>query len=212
MKKLLLFLCCFAANYCFAQHVTISADKMNVLYIGVPNPITVVAEGLQCKNVNIAIEGAQIMPGDEPCKFNVVVKEPGIVIAKVYTISKGGNKIIGEIEFRVKRPMLPTARVGGKTCGIITRTELMSQIGVGAYMDNFDFDAPFVVNSFTASIIRNHNTIFEKTNTGAKFNNDILRAIQTIKPGDIFSCADVRVTSTGNNNALTNSIELTVID
>jgi hypothetical protein len=43
-KAIAIFVLGLAAGVIHAQHIAVSNDKQNIFYIGIPNPITVVAE------------------------------------------------------------------------------------------------------------------------------------------------------------------------
>ena len=57
--------------------VAISADRMNVFYIGVDNPITVAASGLAADNLTVSATGASISRKDKG-QYIVRCAKPGI--------------------------------------------------------------------------------------------------------------------------------------
>jgi hypothetical protein len=211
MKKLFLFIAFIQLSVLgHAQHVAVSADKMNVLYVGVPNPITVVAEGLQCKNTTIAIEGAQVTPGGEPCRFSVIVKKPGKVIAKVFEISKGGNKIIGEIVFRVKSIPAPQTYIRWVHNGEINKSDLVKQQGIILHVDGFDWDYPYHVTSYTILIVREKNMIYYKDCLGPRFDNELISQFQSLKSGDKIIAYNIESSGPENKLEKLEPIQLTI--
>jgi hypothetical protein len=61
---------------------------------------------------------------------------------------------LGVYKFRVKRVPDPVAYVGTlKADGSMTKAELLSQSGVFARMENFDFDLKFTVISFEMALV-----------------------------------------------------------
>lgn len=213
MKQLFLFLFCFIINYCLAQHATITVDRENIMYVGIPNSITVIAEGLNCKNTNVAIEGGQIIAGEGPCNFVVNVKEPGKVIAKVYAKTRQGVKLVGTREFRVHLIPNPVARIGGIRNDTIRRNILAAQLGVIASFENFDFDARAVVTNYTIIMCKDKKTVFSKTIAKtAKFDDEIINQLQTLKNGDLVFICDIVAKGPDGRDRKLDPIYLKVID
>ena len=60
------------------RSVSVAADKMNVFYIGVKNPISVSAAGVSSNALQVSGEGSGItLANTAPGKFDVTVKKPG---------------------------------------------------------------------------------------------------------------------------------------
>lgn len=94
----------------------VSPDKMNVLYIGVDNPVSVSAAGIPVEKIRVNINGGTISGSNG--KFNVRVTNPGTAKISVSTdLGQGGTQILSTTEFRVKRIPDPVAHFGGKTGG-----------------------------------------------------------------------------------------------
>lgn len=51
MQRLLFVMFIFCNYELQAQHAVVSADKMNVLYSGIDNPVQIAVENCSCKNV-----------------------------------------------------------------------------------------------------------------------------------------------------------------
>lgn len=208
---LLLFL--FFSIHAIGQQFIVSADKMNVLYIGILNPITPMVENVGCKDLVVETNNGTLTKANEPCQYYAVPDRPGITNVSIYRKMNGQKQLIGTREFRTKKIPDPMASIGGKPSGTMSWRILKVQMGVVLYMPNFDFDARFLVNSFKITVVRNQNVIFEKDCTGARFDDETLRVLQTIKAGDLFNCTNIRFSGMGHNNTLLNqSIELKVID
>ncbi len=197
----------------FAQEAAVQFDKQNIMYVGIYNPITVVVRNTPCTDVLIVVPGCVVTPGDGPCKFNVMPGKPDATQIKIYKQSEQGFKLISEQDIRVKKIPDPYATVGGQSGCMIQEKVLKNSEGIVLHIDGFDFRGGFQVNSFKVAVVRNHNVIFEKDCLGARFDNETIRILQTIKAGDLFSCTNIRFSGVGHNNSLLNqSIELKVID
>ena len=118
--------------------VAASADKMNVFYIGVDNPVTVGSPtGWDKTHVNMT--GTATLSGTN-----------GKYIAKGVSIGKAMLNVEVEgkttqFEFRVKRIPDPIFKVGPSSGGAIQAAVFKAQQFCRADLENFDFDARFQV-------------------------------------------------------------------
>src|SRR5690606_26873384 len=108
---------------------SIQLDKMNVFYIGVPNPITVSAAGYSLQDISVAIDGAEVTANSELGIGHYIVKasKPGNVMANINARTEGGVKKVGAMEVRVKYIPDPVAEVAGKSSGAISSSVLKAQ-------------------------------------------------------------------------------------
>lgn len=168
---------------------SIQLDKMNVFYIGVPNPITVSAAGYSLQDISVAIDGAQVTPDSKAGigHYEVNVTKPGKVMANINAKTEGGVKKVGAMEIRVKFIPDPVAKVGGKTSGGIPSSTLKAQIGVVADLEAFDFDTRFVVTGYEISMIPKRGELqgpFKSDGPYLNKDKDIIDLIKRSKPGD----------------------------
>ncbi len=135
-----------------APSVAVSADQMNVFYVGVPNPVSVSAAGVSPTDLIVSPSGGGVRstskgagvyefnfssPGE--CNVSVSSKNP----------SGGGSKPQGSKKFRVKPLPPPLTTVGGFSGSIDMKKSQLSTIGgVGAQAPGFDFKANFIVTGF----------------------------------------------------------------
>lgn len=135
-----------------ASSVSVSADKMNVLYAGVPNPITVAAAGVPLESISASITSPCSLHSEGKGKYTVSVPASAIgkdVAVNVSAKVDNQQKNMGTMTFRVKRIPDPVARVAGKTGGIMGAAVFRAQLGVTAEPEDFVFEARFQVTGFT---------------------------------------------------------------
>jgi gliding motility-associated protein GldM len=149
----------FMAEYIAARPSTvISADKMNVLYIGVDNPMSISVPGVANENVTATISGGGGTlvkdPQAGPGKYIARVTTQGEAIISVTAKMDGKNVPMGQMKYRVKRVPDPVAMVANMKGGKINKNVLVAQAGVIPVMENFDFDLFFKVKSFKVTIVR----------------------------------------------------------
>lgn len=124
----------------------ISPTKMNVLYIGVDNPVAVTATGRDI-TASISGSGGKLIPTGAG-KYNVRVTSTGK--ATISVIADG--KTAGSMEFRCYPVPDPFATVLGSRGGTVNKSDLLAASFVKAQLDNFVFDLTFPVIGFDVTV------------------------------------------------------------
>ncbi len=131
-------------------NASIALDKMNVLYIGVDNPVSVAASGGGDDKVQVSISGGggsftKVGAGKYNFRVNTVTDD-----AKI-TVTVDG-KVAGVSQFRVRTIPNAGAYIGGKESGSnMSAGEFINQTGIGAGIKNFPFELSYKVVSFTVT-------------------------------------------------------------
>jgi len=179
--------------YVGEAQASISLDKMNVFYIGVPNPITFSASGVPAGNIKYTSENCTLTPTPAAGvnKYEVNVTTPGAKakITLSATLSDGTTKSFGTYEYRVKRIPDPYPSIANKRGGSIAVNELKAQQAIFAKLDNFDFDAKFVVTSYTVTYLPRRGDPMEAQSssqylTGPNANGPVNDILSKLKVGD----------------------------
>jgi hypothetical protein len=186
---LLLFICIITLT-ASAQKVAVAATKENVLWVGLPNPLIVIAEGYMCKDIVVTTSDGKLEPGNDDCEYTIYPEKWGKLLITVSS-KKQPAKALGLMEFRVKRIPPPVARIGGKEGGEIRKPILQVQLGVVAALTGFDFDARFIVTKYTLTLTRGSNIYFSHNNKGAKFEQPVFDAFREIAVGDVLDVYDI---------------------
>jgi len=143
----------YEASYMVAApSVAVSADQMNVFYVGVVNPVTVSAAGVSPTDLIVSPTGGGVRSVPKGTgKYEFTFTGPGDCVVNVSSKSPGGPaKSQGSAKFRIKPLPAPLATVGGVSGAVdMKKTQLSTIGGVGAFAPNFDFKANFVVLGFT---------------------------------------------------------------
>ncbi len=161
----------------------VSPDKMNVLYVGVPNPISVSAPGMSKEKLHLSISGGSI--SGSAGKFVATVSSPGTT-AKITVsgeTSPGKSQVLGVQEFRVKRIPDPKAQFAGKSSGTTSAGNIKAQDRVFAKLENFDFDAKFNVTRFSLTVIKPRQDAIILSASGSDLSGPMRSALATISPG-----------------------------
>ena len=139
-------------------NVVVSPTAMNVMYLGIPNPIDVSVPGVGADKIRISVVNGSFttekVKNSKGVAFagNWAVKpdKAGQNVQVVVSSVENGKTIShGTREFRVKPLPKPEARFGGKNSGTISKASATAQAGVFAVMPDFDFDLQWQVTGFT---------------------------------------------------------------
>lgn len=152
----------FQAEYQVAPPtVVVSPTAMNILYIGLDNPIDISVPGVTPDNIRASMSngslskgrvryGSRTYPGSWVAKPRIGSREAQITVTSVK--EDGTMQRHGTIPFRVRKPPPPVAKIAGKKQGTISLPELQAQIGLAAEVEDFEFDIQFQVTSFKVGV------------------------------------------------------------
>lgn len=201
----------FESEYQAAKPTAVvSADKMNVLYIGVPNPISVSAPGIPKEKLKVSMSGGGSITGSNG-SYVADVKEAGKVMITVSgEVAKGQYKTLGGMEYRVKRVPDPVAKVGGMISGSMNAGQLKAQRGVFAVLENFDFDLKFTVKSFNMTVVRARMDAVRLVSTSAAITPEMQSALSGIGPKDKVFFDEIVATGPDGSNRRLNGVVINV--
>ena len=172
-------------------NASIALDKMNVLYVGVDNPVTIAASGGGDDRIQTSITGgggslSKVGPGKYIARVGSVTDDCKI------TVSVDG-KVAGVSQFRVRLVPTPTATVGGYASGDnINRAAFAAQGGVGAYIKDFPFELQYRVVSFTLTADTEDGDIKEAACTGNTWSPSAQAILKGLTPGRTVTIDGIR--------------------
>ncbi len=174
-------------------NASIALDKMNVLYIGVANPVSVAASGGGDDKVGFSISGGGGRFEKKGAgKYNVFVNS--VTDDCKITVSVEG-KVAGVSQFRVRTVPQSQAYVGGQPSGAnVTAGAFKAQGGIGAGIKDFPFELSYEVVSFTFTCDTDEGDIVSVPATGYLFQGAVRKAIdQHVKAGKLVTIDNIRV-------------------
>ena len=169
----------------------VSADKMNVFYIGVDNPITVSVSGVSQQQVKASLNTGSLRPAGGAGQYVAQVPPPAGKRTSV-NLTVGGQ-VIDRKEFRIKRVPDPVPEVGGKAGGVLGTGEMKAQRGLIARLKDFDFDARFEVLGFEMTLAEKGQDLLIVTNKGPRFNDKSKTLLGKAKVGSIYYFDNIKV-------------------
>ncbi|MDC9722898.1 MAG: gliding motility protein GldM [Urechidicola sp.] len=185
----------------------ISADKMNVVYRGLDNPLTISVPGVADKDVRPSAPGLKKASGLGKYMMTPAAGKE-VVINVSYTLP-GGLTESSRKTYRIKDIPKPMATVR-KESGLVKMPKAsLEKTTVRVELPDFLFDLEFSVKSFKIKV-PGQATI---TVTGNKLNAQAVTAVKKARVGDMIAIFDVKSTMVGNSsyivkNAMPVNIEI----
>ncbi|HCY80539.1 MAG TPA: gliding motility protein GldM [Xanthomarina gelatinilytica] len=173
---------------------TISADKMNVVYRGVANPMTISFAGISDNNVSASAPG--LSKGSGVGKY---VMNPGSgreVTINVTGTLPDGSKVSDKATFRIKDIPKPTGTISGQD-GVVKLPRNSVEIAtIGAMLDDFDFELPIQVTSFKIKVPGQPSVDVN----GTKLNSQAKNSLRKARRGDAVQIFDIKAQIRGNSS------------
>jgi len=130
-----------------SPNTVISPTKMNVLYRGIDNPVSVSAAGASIERITINVSNANWVQAGGI--FNI---KPGEGRTCEITVRVDGQQLDKPQSFRVKNLPIPMPVLDGITSKLVSKGELQASQGIRAEMpSDFEFDLKYRVTTFRVS-------------------------------------------------------------
>jgi gliding motility-associated protein GldM len=161
----------------------VSPTKMNVLYVGVDNPIEISVPGFRDDQISANCSGGSLSKAGKGGWIARVTKTGKCNISVSVKDDKGGSRSMGSKEFRMKRIPDPVPTVAKLKGGQIAKGMLQAQQGVEATLEGFDFDLKFTIASFTVSATLDGGFNEEATSPNNRFTPQQMAIFGKLKKG-----------------------------
>ncbi len=174
---------------------TVSADKMNVFYIGVTNPVSVAAGG-DFSKINASVSGGGCsMSKVGSGKYNVTCSTPTNE-ARV-TVSAPDVET-ATFPFRVKRIPDPIALIAKDIKSSMGTGEFKAYQGIRAELRNFDFEAKCNIMGFEIAYVPKRNDAVLHVQRGGRYEGKTLEMVNRAKPGDRYYFSNIKAKCPGD--------------
>jgi len=188
-----------------APSSSVAADKMNVFYAGIENPITASAS-VSADKTSISLSGGTYTKTG-PGKYNISVPEN--LVGRMVTVSvladvSGKQQSMGSYEFRVKRVPDPVALLGNKSKGgRISKAELLANPFILADMGvDFVYDLRWTVSSYNVTFVIKGIEDAPLTCTSNQFSETIKNKINTCSPGTVIFFENIKASCVAGTRTL----------
>ncbi len=177
----------------------VAAEKMNVFYAGIPNPVSIAAP-VAPEKLRISWGGATASPlGGGRYDVNVPPSMAGREITVAVSADMGGGKAqnMGSTTFRVKSVPEPTVYLGANISGGRQPKEaILGNPLVTARMDpDFNYELRWSVLSYRVTFVRNGVEDAPVTVTGPYFTDQIKSRVQSAPSGTVIEISEIRIQS-----------------
>lgn len=173
---------------------TISADKMNVVYRGVDNPMTISFAGVSDNNVSASAPGLNKLSGSG--KYVMRPTSGKEVTINVTGTLPDGSKVSDKSTFRIKDIPKPSGTIAGQADNVSLPKSNVEIATVNAKLFDFDFDLDINVTSFKIKV-PGQPTV---TVNGNKMNDQARSALRKASRGDGVQIFDIKSEIKGNSS------------
>jgi len=178
------------------RSANVSADKMNVFYVGVDNPVSVSAGGINSNELKVSCSGGGCnMSKKGKFNYSVRVSQPGQTAT--VNLSGGGLKST-PYKFRVKRIPDPKPCIGTCNKSAMGTGEFKGQEGIYAKLENFDFEAKCTVDGFEFARVPKRADPILTLNRGGRFSGQAQTMKNAAIPGDIYYFSKIKARCPGD--------------
>lgn len=167
---------------------TISADKMNVVYRGVPNPMTISFAGVSNDKVKANALGMSGTNG----KYTLKPGAGKTVMINVSATLPDGKVVSDKKEFRIKGIPAPTGKIRGEVSASGSKSNL-EVCTISAVLEDFDFPITAQVTQFTIKVPGQASKVVN----GSKMDAAAKSAIAKASKGDVVSIFDIKAKFVG---------------
>jgi len=183
----------------------IAADKMNVVYRGVANPMSISIPGIPNNKVRASAPGLKEISGSK------YVMNPGTGRTVTITASgtlPDGQPISSKSEFRIKDIPRPEGSVSKQTGSIKLPKRNVEIATIGAGLEDFDFDLNLAVSGFKFKV-PGQPTVSVR---GDKMDAKAKAALSRAKRGDIVQIFDIEAYITNNKSYKLKKVSPVVVE
>lgn len=169
---------------------TISADKMNVVYRGIPNPMTISFAGISDNKVSARAPGLRKVGKG----YMMTPTKGREVTINVTGTLPDGAPVTDNKKFRIKDIPRPAAAVSGAFGSIKKSRSAMKSATISAVLEDFVFDLKLKVNSFKFKVPGQPTIVVQ----GRKLNARAQSALARAKRGDQVSIFGLKASVVGS--------------
>lgn len=166
----------------------ISLTKMNVLYVGVDNPVAIAVSGHSSDEIEASVLDDAAKITGEKGQYIINPKRTGVLTLVVK--AKGVTML--EAMFRVKALPDPAVMVNSQQGGYIDKDVLAAQEEIMAFMSNIDFDLKFTIQSFVVSTADRNGYMIQISSDSNKLTEQQKELIKNLKKGQRVNFEDVK--------------------
>lgn len=181
--------------------VVVSPTKMNVLYRGVKNPVSISVPGVAPELVKANMTNGSLRADSKEGKGNYIAEVKGANESTVSVTAEidGKQRKMGEFKFRVKNVPPPVATVAGTESGLVSANRLAAAPTVIPKMKDFDFELYYKVTKFDL-VYQVGTDLITKPVVGSAIPQDAIGQIKRLKKGSRVYIENIKAIMLDENN------------
>ena len=178
--------------------LVVSPIKMNVFYRGLDNPVKISVPGVANDKLQVSISSGHKIRRQSDGSYNVTpstsISKREAVISVRGEMPDGSIVSLGTADFRIKRIPDPVPMWTGKGLSdiSISKSKILGFAPLGALMENFDFDVPVRVKSFTMRVVKN-GTVTDLPSKNNKITDAMKESLGRLPKGNSISFINIMV-------------------
>ncbi|MEM8568715.1 MAG: gliding motility protein GldM [Bacteroidota bacterium] len=183
----------------------IAADKMNVVYRGVANPMTISIPGIPDNKVTASAPGLNRRSGSK------YVMNPGKgreVTINASGVLPDGTRISTPATFRIKDIPRPSGTIRGEAGSVKMPRRNLEISTISAMLEDFDFDLNLGVSGFKFKVPGQPTVVVR----GSKLNGQAKSALKRAKRGDAVQIFDINAFISNNKSYKLKKVSPVVVE
>ncbi|UPQ80496.1 hypothetical protein M0M57_06565 [Flavobacterium azooxidireducens] len=180
----------------------ISADKLNVVYRGIQNPISIAVPNAR----SFTVSGLGVK--EENGKYYIVPGQGNEMVVKLEIILDDDSKVVEEHFFRIKNLKKHIARINNKNCQnciVLMKKEELKDAEISFYLEDFLYDfLNLKVTSFDLYIHKKKKFHIE----GSKITDEVYKELLNLKKGKKILIYNIEFKLLSELNILIHPIDL----
>jgi len=185
-----------APLYTFSQTVALELRKMNVVYVGVDNPIKIAVENYPCEKIVINPTYGTIKLTSDSCHYSYKIDscQPHTSKEIIYVGVKEGKTIkwLDTLEYRIKKIPVPQLCIGSYFGGLIKKNIWYNSNYVLAVLKDIDLEDYATITNYSYEIWRKDSLIYKEIEVkGNSITKNLRNEIYKSQKGDIYFFFDI---------------------
>ena len=172
------------------QGLILTADKMNVVYRNLENPLSGSILGADNSKLSLTATGATVKPSGNG-KWVVIPGAGKTVQLRLSGTDPHGKALSQVFEYRIKNIPAPQGQIRGKSALSLPPTSVKNQV-VTVGMPDFDFPVSFQVKRFMVKVPGRASTVIEGSSLSAAEG-----LLSGLKAGDLVGIFGIEYTANG---------------
>jgi gliding motility-associated protein GldM len=169
----------------------VSADKMNVVYRGLDNPISVSLPGVSSRDLKVNASGGKLTSAGSG--YNIRPGGGDIATINVSATLSSGKTVNSKATFRIKDIPAAMGSVREQFGTVRMPKSGLANAPIAAGLPDFEFDLKIVVKSFKIKVPGELTVIVD----GSRLSLAAKKALAKARRGDIINIYDIQATANG---------------